>query len=135
MNSRSSSVSSSSSSSSTPTTTTTHGSIALERLEHEQFLHGSMRLPGEASKQTSSSSARLKKPLRNRHSLQTTDNKAQKFANGERNSSSSQEHLFVFVLSFFHLLAIATKAKDIVFKFVIRVYSSLRVFGPLCNKK
>jgi hypothetical protein len=44
MNSRSSSVSSSSSST-TPTTTTTHGSITLERLEHEQFLHGSIRLP------------------------------------------------------------------------------------------
>jgi hypothetical protein len=49
MNSRSSSVSSSSSS--TPITTTTHGSITLERLEHEQFRHGLMRLPGEGSKQ------------------------------------------------------------------------------------
>jgi hypothetical protein len=63
------------SSSSTPITTTTHGSITLERLEHEQFRHGLMRLPGEgrkqANKQTSSSSssnsATLKKPLRSRH--------------------------------------------------------------------
>jgi hypothetical protein len=39
------------SSSSTPITTTTHGSITLERLEHEQFRHGLMRLPGEGSKQ------------------------------------------------------------------------------------
>jgi hypothetical protein len=109
MNSRSSSVSSSSSSSSssTPTTTTTtHGSIALERLEHEQIPSWFDETPGR-KQASSSSSATLKNPLRNRHSLQTTT-KHQKFANGEPEAPSPQELFFrSFVRSFVGLLAFA----------------------------
>ncbi len=105
MNSRSSSVSSSSSTPTT-TTTTTHGPIALERLEHEQIPSWFDETPGR-KQASSSSSATLKNPLRNRHSLQTTT-KHQKFANGEPEAPSPQELFFrSFVRTFVGLLAFA----------------------------